>query len=82
MGIVSRVDLLSVYSRPDSEIRDEILHQVLPDTMLALPRDIDATVSDGVVTLSGGPVSEQTSRAAIDAARHVQGVVAVRDRFR
>jgi osmotically-inducible protein OsmY len=50
--------------------------------MLALPRDLDVTVSDGVVTLYGGPISEQTSRAAIDAARHVQGVVAVRDRFR
>lgn len=81
MGIVSRVDLLSVYSRPDSEIRDEILHRVLPDTMLTLPRDLDASVKDGIVTFSGGPLSEHTSRAAIDAARHVQGVVAVRDRF-
>lgn len=81
MGIISRVDLLSVYSRPDSEIRDEILHRVLPDTMLTLPRDLDASVKDGIVTFSGGPLSEQTSRAAIDAARHVQGVVAVRDRF-
>jgi len=81
MGIISRVDLLSVYSRPDSEIRDEILHQVLPDTMLALPRDLDVAVSDGIVTLSGGPISEHTSRAVMEAARHVQGVVAVRDRF-
>lgn len=81
VGIVTRVDLLAVYRRTDKEIRDEILHQVLPDTMLPLPRDLDAAVSDGIVTFSGGPISEHTTRAVVEAARHVQGVVAVRDRF-
>lgn len=81
MGVVSRADVLSVYSRPDSEIREEIMRQALPDAMLTLPRDLKVTVRDGIVTLSGGPISKQTGSAAVDAARHVQGVVAVRDRF-
>ena len=30
LGIISRVDLLAVYSRLDEEIRAEVLHQVIP----------------------------------------------------
>ncbi len=81
LGIIGRVDVLAVFSRPDDEIRDEIVHQALPATMLTLPRDLKVAVHDGIVTISGGPLSDQTGRAIVDAARHVQGVVAVRDRF-
>jgi CBS domain-containing protein len=81
LGIIGRVDVLAVFSRPDDEIRDEIVHQALPATMLTLPRDLKVAVHDGIATISGGPLSDQTGRAIVDAARHVQGVVAVRDRF-
>lgn len=81
LGIIGRVDVLAVFSRPDDEIRDEIVHQALPATTLTLPRDLKVAVRDGIVTISGGPLSDQTGRAIVDAARHVQGVVAVRDRF-
>ena len=81
LGIVSRVDLLSVYRRPDAEIRDEITHQALPSVIPGESTHIAITVKDGIVTLSGGVVSPEARRAAMDAARQVQGVVAVRNRF-
>ncbi len=81
VGIVSRVDVLAVFSRPDADIRDEVLHRVLPDIAPTLPARLAVDVSDGIVTVSGEPQTEPLSRIILDAVRHVQGVVAVRDRF-
>jgi CBS domain-containing protein len=81
LGIISRADVLAVFSRPDEEIRDEIVHRVLPAAAISKSADFEVTVRDGIVTISGPPQTEQAARALLDAARHVQGVVAVRDRF-
>ncbi len=81
LGIVSRADVLVVFSRPDEEIRDEIVHRVLPAAVVSKAADFEVTVRDGIVTISGPSQSDQVARALLDAARHVQGVVAVRDRF-
>jgi CBS domain-containing protein len=81
LGIISRVDVLAVFSRPDEEIRDEVEHRVLPGIALAAPKDLSVAVSDGIVTITGDAQTDQTGRAIIDAIRHVQGVVAVRDRL-
>lgn len=81
VGIISRVDVLAVFSRPDSDIRDEVVHRVLPSVVACMPGDFDVAVSDGIVTISGTPHDEPAIRAILDAVRHVQGVVAVRDRF-
>jgi CBS domain-containing protein len=81
LGIISRADVLAVFSRPDEEIRDEIVHRVLPVAVVIKSEDFEVTVRDGIVTISGPPQHEQAARALLDAARHVQGVVAVRDRF-
>lgn len=81
VGIISRVDVLTVFSRTDSDIRVEVMQRVLPGVWPAAPRDFTVTVQDGIVTISGKPQADQLTRAIIDAVRHVQGVVAVRDRF-
>lgn len=81
LGIISRVDVLAVFSRPDAEIRDEIVHRVLPAAVVTKSADFEVTVRDGIVTISGPPQNEQAAHALLDAARHVEGVVAVRDRF-
>ena len=81
LGIISRADVLAVFSRPDEEIRDEIAHRVLPSAVMGRSEDFEVTVRDGIVTISGRPQSEQATRALLDDVRHVQGVVAVRDRF-
>jgi CBS domain-containing protein len=82
VGIISRADVLSVFSRAGDEIRDEIVHRVLPEFAEGRPADFDVTVQDGIATISGPPQTDQARRAILDMARHVPGVVAVRDRFR
>jgi CBS-domain-containing membrane protein len=81
MGIVSRVDVLAVFNRPDSEIRSEVVNEVLPGILAGNPTGFEVTVADGIVTISGSLASGQVGHTILDAVRHVQGVVAVRDRF-
>jgi CBS domain-containing protein len=81
VGIVSRSDVLSVYSRPDADIRHEITQRVLLDTLLVDPARFTVTVRDGVVTIEGMPETSMVGRDIIEEIRHVEGVVSVRDRL-
>lgn len=81
VGIVSRADVLAVYDRPDVEIGEEIRRDVEVTESLADAERIDVSVSDGVVTLTGRPVTCQQGHDIVSRARHVHGVVAVRDRL-
>ena len=81
VGIVSRADVLSVYSRPDEEIRQEIMKNVIPGTFFADPDRYAVTVSGGIVTLEGSPETAAQGRDLVAEAWHVEGVVSVRDRL-
>ena len=70
-----------MFNRPDEEIRDEVVHQVLPGITLVDPKAFTVVVSDGIVTIGGERQSDELGRAVMNAIRHVQGVVAVRDRL-
>jgi CBS domain-containing protein len=80
-GIVSRADLLTVYGRPDVEIGEEIRREILAFETPADPGTFNVRVSDGVVTLEGKPRTCEQGHEIVRRARHVQGAVAVRDRF-
>jgi CBS domain-containing protein len=79
IGIISRTDVLAVFDRPDEEIRLEIADQVIP--RLSEPSWYSVLVTDGVVTLEGTPETIAIGHEILDQVRHVQGVVAVRDRL-
>ena len=81
VGIVSRADVLAVFDRTDEAIRKEITDEVLRRDLVVDPRTFDVTVSDGVVTLAGAPDTSEFGHDIVRRVRHVQGVVAVRDRF-
>jgi CBS domain-containing protein len=81
VGIVSRSDVLAVYSRLDEEIRKEIYDEVIPNEFLADPARFTVTVHDSIVTLEGESDTAPLGREIVDRVRHVQGVVAVRDRL-
>jgi CBS-domain-containing membrane protein len=81
IGIVSRADVLSVYGRPDTDIRREITQRLIQDTYLSDPAHYTVTVTDGIVTIEGTPDTTATGHDLITSARHVEGVVAVRDRL-
>ena len=54
-GIVSRADVLSVYSRPDGDIKRDIIKTVIPDTLPTGPAGFTVTVANGIVTIEGQP---------------------------
>jgi len=82
IGIVSRVDVLAVFSRPDREIRTEITGDLLLERFLVDPAALEVAVRDGIVTIAGEPETDEVGREIVAAIRHVEGVVAVRDRLR
>lgn len=79
VGIVSRADLLTVFDRPDEEIRAEIVDDVILHEFLIDPALFTVTVADGVVTIQGTPETADLGRNLMNRIRHVSGVVAVRD---
>jgi CBS domain-containing protein len=81
VGIISRADVLSVFERPDKDIREEILDQVFRRDLLTDPQPFDITVKDGIVTLAGVVETNEFGHEIVQRVRHVQGVVAVRDRL-
>jgi CBS domain-containing protein len=81
IGIVSRADVLSVYSRPDADIQHEIVQDLILGRFRCEPARFTVTVTDGIVTIEGAAEADLVGRDIVEAARHVEGVVAVRDRL-
>jgi CBS domain-containing protein len=80
VGIVSRIDVLSVFTRPDAQIRDDILREVIAGTFALDPVTFKVTVTSGIVTVIGQVDSHGLARQLLDTVRHVDGVIEVRDR--
>jgi CBS domain-containing protein len=80
-GIVSRSDVLSVFRRSDEEIRREITQDVIADGFFTDPARFTVTVHNGTVTLEGEVGSTVLGAGIAGRVEHVEGVVAVRDRF-
>jgi CBS domain-containing protein len=81
VGIISRADVLSVFDRTDHAIHQEITDEVILGEFMLDPSAVQVTVMDGIVTLAGRPETNETGHDIVRRVRHVQGVVAVRDRF-
>ncbi len=81
VGILSRADVLSVFARPDEQIRREITQDVFMDGYFLDPAPFTVTVEDGIVTLAGHLGSAILGRNLVDAVSQLEGVVTVRDRF-
>lgn len=73
--------MLSVFDRPDEDIRREIEDQEIPGRFQANPEAFAVTVKNGIVTLAGQPGTYDAGHVIVRSIRHVQGVVAVRDRL-
>ena len=80
-GIVSRVDVLTVYERPDREIWDEAVKGVLVSEFGLDPELFMVTVRSGVVTVTGSIAKRADALGVLNAIRHLEGVVALRDRL-
>jgi len=81
VGIVGRADLLTVFDRADEDIRREILDEVIRHELRTDPAVFTVVVKDGIVTLEGVAETKEFGDDIVQRVRHVQGVVAVRDRL-
>jgi CBS-domain-containing membrane protein len=81
IGIVSRVDLLSVFTRDDFEIRDEIVNGVIFSDFSLDPNSFEVDVKSGIVTITGQADSKDIAAKLLDAVQHVEAVVDVRNRI-
>ncbi len=81
VGIVSRSDLLSAFDRPDGDIRRVILDGVIQRDLSTDPAAFTVVVEDGIVTMEGVAETSEFGHDLLQRVRHVQGVVAVRDRL-
>lgn len=80
IGIVTRADVLAVYDRTDANILGEVMSVLMGEFRLSAA-DFQATVSAGVVTLTGLAALQETALEVAARIRHIEGVVAVRDRL-
>lgn len=80
-GIVSRADVLSVFERPDEEIRDDVVKAVVAQESVPDPEKLGVTVQSGIVTVTGQLDNRATALSLLGAVRHLEGVVGVRDRL-
>jgi CBS domain-containing protein len=74
-GTVTSRDLLRVFLRPDDEIRDEIMKEILAGGFAANPDQLTVDVADGVVTVSGEIERKSMLPLVLPMIRAVDGVV-------
>ena len=79
VGIVSRVDVLSVFTRPDAGIQHEAIEEVIRGGFLVRSQPFTVTVHDGIVTLTGRPETDRAGQELIERLLQIEGVVTVRD---
>jgi CBS-domain-containing membrane protein len=80
-GIVSRADVLSVFERPDEKIWDDVVKDVIIGEFGLDAELFVVTVRSGVVTVTGSVDRHADALALLGAIRHLECVVAVRDRL-
>jgi CBS domain-containing protein len=80
-GIISRADVLSVFERPDQGIWDDVVKDVIIGEFGLDPEMFVVTVRSGVVTVTGSVDRHADALALLGAIRHLESVVAVRDRL-
>ena len=81
IGVVTRSDLLKVHLRPDDDVREDIETGVLRGPLAGRADGVTATVTDGVVTLTGHVEQWSTADAAARLTRQVAGVADLSDQL-
>jgi CBS domain-containing protein len=81
IGLVSRSDVLSVYERADSGIEDEVATDIIAGEFGLEPAAFNVAVTSGIVTIGGLMDRQDQALELVARIRHVDGVVAVRDRI-
>ncbi len=76
-GIISRGDVVTVFTRPDDVIEDEVREDIIDRVLLLDGDSIDVTVDEGMVKLSGRLPTRTDKRLLEEMVRRVDGVVSM-----
>jgi CBS domain-containing protein len=79
VGIVSRTDLLRIYTRSDEQITEDIQQELLSQTLGIEPQLVDVTVDSGVVMLRGKVDRKTTAKLIVHLCSGAAGAAAVND---
>ena len=77
VGIISRFDIVSAFTRPDDLIEDEIREDLVRRVLFVDPESIDVSVLNGVATFVGSIGTRTEARLVEELARRLDGVVDV-----
>jgi len=77
LGIISRLDVVAVFTRPDEVIEDEIREDLLRRVLFVDPDDVVVDVDGGVVTFRGEIGTKNESRILEELSRRLDGVMRV-----
>jgi len=81
LGIIARLDIVAVFTRPDEVIEDEIREDLLRRVLFVDPDDVDVTVLNGVVTFKGEIGTKNESRILGELSRRLDGVMRVENQL-
>jgi len=81
VGILSRLDVVAVFTRPDEVIEDEIREDLLRRVLFVDPDDIDVGVANGVVTFTGEIGTANEARLLEELATRLDGVMRVENQL-
>ncbi len=74
-GIISRGDVVTVFTRPDDVIEDEVREDIIDRVLLLDGESLDVQVVDGIVRLSGRLPTRTDKRLLEEMVRRIDGVV-------
>jgi CBS-domain-containing membrane protein len=77
VGIISRADVVSAFTKPDDVIEDEVREDIVRRLLFLDPDSISVVVSDGVVTLEGELENRTEAQLIEELTRRIAGVVKV-----
>jgi len=80
VGIISRADVVAVFTRPDDVIEDEIREDIINRVLLLETDSLDVEVANGVVTISGTAPTATDARLLEALIRRIDGVVRLESR--
>ena len=81
LGVISRSDIVSIFTRPDDVIEDEIREDLIRRVMFIDPDGIQVSVSNGVVTLSGDVATRTEASMLEELTNRLDGVLGVNSKL-
>lgn len=82
IGVISRSDILKVFTRTDEEIKRQILDRVVGEVVMPDTADLEVEVENGKVFLSGTVATRTESLLLSELSKAVDGVIALDSKLR